>query len=361
MSKKIIISALVAVLIVVGVGTAITYWNSQSNQRDNNPSSARNNDEIETVAENLNTPWSVVFYGDTALISSRDTGEIRELNAENGSTRVIGTIDGVVHRSEGGLLGLAVDDQRRLYAYYTTDSDNRVSRFSLNGEPGNLSLASAETIIKDLPRASTHNGGRIAFGPDDMLYITVGDAGDTRSAQDLTKLSGKILRMTPDGGTSKSNPFPDSFVYSYGHRNPQGLAWSEDGTMYASEFGQNTWDELNVIKAGSNYGWPIVEGIENRDGYIDPVQQWKPSEASPSGMAYADGLLYIANLRGQVLRTVPVDDLSASKELYKENYGRIRDVAVRPDGKIWFITNNTDGRGTPSETDDSILSISRSQ
>lgn len=357
MRKKYLIPLLAAGVIVCGIVAVMVLYTPLSRDSDTStPASTKSNDRLSTVAKNLNTPWSIAFYNDTALVSSRDTGQILELT-NNGSPRTIGTVPAVVHRGEGGLLGLAVDNKQRLYAYYTTATDNRVSRFTLNGEPGSLSLSAPETIVEGLPDAAFHNGGRIAFGPDGLLYVTVGDAGDPKSAQELTKLSGKILRVTPDGDVPPDNPFPGSMVYSYGHRNPQGIAWADDGTMYATEFGQNTWDELNVIKAGSNYGWPNVEGIDDQDGFVSPVQQWATSEASPSGMTYANGLLYIANLRGEVLRTVPVSDLGSSQELYKDEYGRIRDVTVSPDGSVWFITNNTDGRGSPKDGDDYILSL----
>jgi glucose/arabinose dehydrogenase len=189
------------------------------------------------------------------------------------------------------------------------------------------------------------------------LYATAGDAGNRSSAQDLGSLSGKILRMTPDGQVPADNPFEGSLVYSYGHRNPQGIAWDRDGTLYASEFGQNTWDELNVIEPGGNYGWPEVEGIAGRDGFIDPVQQWKPAQASPSGIAIAADAIHIANLRGQRLRDVPLNDLAASSERFTGKYGRLRDVVVAPDGALWVLTNNTDGRGDPSPGDDRILRI----
>jgi glucose/arabinose dehydrogenase len=358
MHRKNIVVVLVSIAIAIGIAVAIYYVNLKSNDGNTNtPPSTGESAGIVTIAENLDTPWSIAFYGDTALVSSRDTGQILEINNSNRTSRVVGTVLGSVHRGEGGLLGLAVDSQRRLYAYHTTASDNRVSRFILGGAPGKLSLGEPEVIIDKLPSASIHNGGRIAFGPDNLLYVTVGDAGDTSSAQDLTRLGGKILRMTSDGDVPAGNPFPNSFVYSYGHRNPQGLAWSEDGTMYASEFGQNAWDELNIIKAGSNYGWPNVEGIEERNGYVVPVQQWATRDASPSGLAYTGGLLYIANLRGERLRTVPINNLGMSEERYSGDYGRIRDVTVAPNGRVWFVTNNTDGRGTPRSSDDRIFSI----
>lgn len=162
--------------------------------------------------------------------------------------------------------------------------------------------------------------------------------------------------MTPDGGVPADNPFPGTLVFSYGHRNVQGIAWAADGTMFASEFGQNTGDELNIIEAGGNYGWPVVEGQADRDGFIAPVQQWGTDEASPSGIAVAVGTIYMANLRGQVLRSIPVADPSTSIE-YFGDYGRIRAVTVAPDGSLWFVTNNTDGRGSAQPGDDRIVRV----
>jgi glucose/arabinose dehydrogenase len=309
------------------------------------------------VTTGLEAPWSVAFVGQSALISERDSGEVLELLGD-GTTRMVGTVDDVVHGGEGGLLGLAVDDGQRLYAYSTGPDGNRVQRFELTGSPGSYGLGTAETIIDDIPSGSTHNGGRIAFGPDGLLYVAVGDAQDRAAAQDVDSPSGKILRMTPDGGVPDDNPFPGSLVYSYGHRNVQGLAWASDGTMFASEFGQNTWDELNIIVAGGNYGWPEVEGSADVDGFVNPVQQWATDEASPSGIAVVDGNVFIANLRGQVLRSVPASDPAAeATEYYSGEYGRLRAVGRGPDGSLWIVTNNTDGRGDPSSGDDRILSV----
>jgi glucose/arabinose dehydrogenase len=188
-----------------------------------------------------------------------------------------------------------------------------------------------------------------------MLYASTGDAGTSSRSQDLRSLGGKILRMTPDGRVPTDNPFSGSYVYSYGHRNVQGLAWTADGTLYASEFGQNTWDELNVIKAGGNYGWPVVEGKAGNPNYIDPVQQWLTADASPSGIAISGGNVYIANLRGERLRKVPLSANTTSTEFYVRQYGRLRDVVVAPDGRLYILTNNTDGRGTPQPGDDRIV------
>lgn len=315
-----------------------------------------------TIADSLETPWSVVFVGTTALVSERDSGRILEL-ADDGSVREVGVVPGVVRGgsggfgAEGGLLGLAVDGSGRLYVYSTGEGGNRIQRFTLTGAPGSYGLGQAETLLDGLQSAVYHNGGRIAFGPDGMLYAAVGDASQSGNAQDLGSLNGKILRMSPDGDVPADNPFAGSLVYSYGHRNVQGLAWGSDGTMYATEFGQNTWDELNIIVPGGNYGWPQAEGVANAQGFIDPVQQWAPNVASPSGMVAIGGTLFLANLAGQVLRAVPIADPSVSIDYYQGAYGRIRDVANAPDGSLWLVTSNTDGRGDPAAGDDRILRV----
>ncbi|MBT2483386.1 MULTISPECIES: sorbosone dehydrogenase family protein [unclassified Microbacterium] len=309
----------------------------------------------DTVAEDLDAPWSIAFHEGTPLISERDSGRILELG-DDGTTREVARIEGVAAGGEGGLLGLAVSDGR-LYTYFTAQDGNRLERRDIGGEAGGLTLGRPTTVIDGIPSAGNHNGGRIAFGPDGMLYVTTGDAGDRDSAQDLDAVSGKILRLTSEGDVPADNPFDDSPVYSYGHRNPQGLGWDAEGVLYASEFGQDTWDELNVIEAGGNYGWPIVEGIAEDDDFIDPVQQWAPDAASPSGIAVTSSEVLIANLRGERLRVVPLDDPTTNTERHVGDYGRLRDVVVTPDGAVWVLTNNTDGRGSPSDGDDRIIRL----
>ncbi|MGB4779078.1 PQQ-dependent sugar dehydrogenase [Microbacterium sp.] len=294
---------------------------------------------VEVVADGLDIPWSVVFHDDTALISERDSARVLELTTD-GTIREVGVVPGVAPAGEAGLLGLAVrgDD---LYVYSTGQDENRIQRFALTGEPGSFGLGPAETVLDGLPKANWHSGGRIAFGPDGMLYATVGDTYRRDSAQDLDALSGKILRMTPDGEIPGDNPFDGSYVYSYGHRNPQGIAWDADGTMYSAEFGEDTWDELNVIEPGGNYGWPLVEGAADDDRFIDPVQQWPPAEASPSGIAVAGDAIWIANLRGERLREVPLDDLRTATEHLVGQYGRLRLVTPALGGSLWVLTNDT--------------------
>jgi glucose/arabinose dehydrogenase len=303
----------------------------------------------------LEVPWSIAFHGETALISERDTARVLELTAD-GATREVAVIEGVTPGGEGGLLGLAVHEDH-LFTYATTADGNRIERRVLTGAPGSLGLGPAEVLVEAIPSARNHNGGRLGIGPDGLLYATTGDAGEPEHAQDLGSLAGKILRLTPEGTVPADNPFPGSLVWSIGHRNPQGIAWAGDGTMVASEFGQNTWDELNLIEPGGNYGWPGVEGIAGQEGLIDPIIQWSPAEASPSGVAIADGVVHIANLRGQRLRAVPLEDPDSASELLVGEAGRLRDVVLAPDGSLWVLTNTTDGRGEPTVGGDRVLRL----
>jgi glucose/arabinose dehydrogenase len=213
-----------------------------------------------------------------------------------------------------------------------------------------------QPILTGIPKASVHNGGRIAFGPDGMLYVGTGDAGIRDQAQNTSALGGKILRLTPDGKPAPGNPFGDSPVYSYGHRNVQGLAWDASGQLYASEFGQNRYDELNRIEAGKNYGWPEVEGSGDNPAYVNPVATWSTSDASPSGLAIFEDRAYLACLRGAKLYRIGLDGTGA-QQLLSDQYGRLRAVMVAPDGTLWVTTSNRDGRGDPVADDDRILRI----
>ena len=216
-------------------------------------------------------------------------------------------------------------------------------------------------VLTGIPKAGNHNGGRIAWGPDGFLYVATGDAADTGRSQDRSNLAGKILRITADGKAAPGNPFDGSPVWSLGHRNVQGLAWGRDGTMFASEFGQNTWDELNVIVPGRNYGWPDVEGIEDGGGdFTAPIAQWATSDSSPSGITVgADGAVYMAALRGESLWKIPVAGNRRQGEpvrLFEGRFGRIRDVVAAPDGALWMLTNNT-SRGDPRDDDDRLVRV----
>jgi len=304
--------------------------------------------EPAVVASGLAIPWSVVpLAGGGALVSERETALVKEV-APDGSVREVAEVPGVVPDGEAGLLGLAMLDDGGttwLYAYVTAADDNRVLRMPLTGEEGGYGLdtSAPEVVLSGIAKASNHDGGRIAFGPDGALYVTAGDANDRPSAQDPESLNGKILRVAPDGSIPADNPFPGSPVYTLGHRNPQGIAWDADGGMWAAEFGQDTWDEFNRIEPGANYGWPVVEGQAGDADYVDPVLQWSPADASPSGLASIGGTFFLAALRGQRIWSMTVDDAGAAQATpyFEGGYGRIRDVAEGPDGSLWFLTNNT--------------------
>lgn len=322
-----------------------------------NTPSAVDNWHVETIAENLQAPWAVAFYDETPIVSERDTSRILEIT-DDGGVRELTVVEQTAESTEGGLLGLAVHEDS-LYAYLTTAEDNRIQRYELNSDAEGLELRDPEVIFDGIPAASHHNGGRLAFGTDGLLYVSTGDGLEPSTAQDLDSLAGKILRLNPEGDIPADNPFDDSPVFSYGHRNVQGLAWAPDGTMYASEFGEDTWDELNIIAPGGNYGWPHTEGISDDESFVDPIQQWSPSEASPSGIAIADQHIYMTALRGQQLWDIPLDDPGTSVRHFSNEYGRLRDVITGPDGALWLLTNNTDGRGDPATTDDRLLRLTR--
>jgi glucose/arabinose dehydrogenase len=321
------------------------------------------------IATGLESPWSIVrLASGSTLISERDTALIKAIGAD-GSVRVVGEIAGVVPGGEGGLLGLAVLGELAtspstssgtdtwIYAYFTSAADNRIVRMPLTGAPGSYAIGAPEDVLTGIAKASNHNGGRIAFGPDGMLYATTGDAGLRDAAQDAASLNGKILRMSPAGTAPDDNPFPGSLVYSLGHRNPQGIAWDDAGRLWAAEFGQDTWDELNAIEAGANYGWPVVEGVASDPAFVNPVAQWGTDDASPSGLAYTRGAFYLAALKGQRLWSVTTTEGVESQPWFAGVYGRIRDVTPGPDGSLWMITSNTDGRGSVRDGDDKLIEV----
>jgi glucose/arabinose dehydrogenase len=321
--------------------------------------------EPKVLASGLSAPWSIVRLGatDSTLISERDSGTVVE-RLPSGRLRDIGVVPGVVHAGEGGLLGLAVRPQessgsgRWLYAYLTTATDNRIVRMPLSGASGSYRLGDATPILTGLASAANHDGGRIAFGPDGMLYATVGDAGQPSRAQDPASLNGKILRMTATGAVPRDNPTAGSLVYSLGHRNPQGIAWDADGQLWAAEFGQNTWDEFNRIEPGGNYGWPIVEGIGSKEGFIDPLYQWPTADASPSGLAFVGGTFFLAALRGERLWAISRGSTATTALPFLiGSLGRLRDAVPGPDGSLWLLTNNTDGRGSPTDGDDKLVEV----
>lgn len=315
---------------------------------------------VETVATGLATPWGLAFLPDgTAVVTERDSRRVLTIDSER-EVRKVGDFGSLPQYGESGLLGVAVspefDDDRALFFYVTTEDDNRIVRAELRdgrlGEP--------EPILTGIPRGFTHDGGRLTFGPDGYLYASTGETGDRPLAQDPQSLGGKILRIDTDGTPAPGNPDPSSPVYTLGHRNVQGLAIDDDGNLWASEFGDQEFDELNLIEAGNNYGWPEVEGVGGGRDFTDPQVTWRTDVASPSGLAWLDGRLWMASLRGERLWSVRVEDGRAvgRRDWFVGKYGRLRTVAVAPDGTLWVTTSNRDTRGEPAKDDDRILALS---
>ncbi|QCJ44946.1 sorbosone dehydrogenase family protein [Bacillus sp. S3] len=316
---------------------------------------------VEVLAEKLSVPWSIERLGETFYLSER-TGSIVKIENGKMERQRVRLEKPLAQAAEAGLLGFVLDPDfagnQRAFAYYTySDADdggdgqfNRVVVLRFSG-----GMWTEEQILLDrIPSAAYHHGGRMKIGPDGKLYITTGDATTPSVAQELNSINGKILRMNLDGSIPADNPFPNSYVYSYGHRNPQGLVWV-DGKLYASEHGQSAHDEINRISAGMNYGWPVIQGKERKAGMVMPLFESGDVETwAPSGMAEAGGKLYVATLRGNAVREFDLEKNETRAVI--SGLGRIRDVFVEGD-YLYFISNNTDGRGNPDETDDKLYRV----
>lgn len=330
------------------------------------------NVKVVTVAENLEIPWEIAFAPDGRIFFTERVGNLRVIENGQLNPKPVTILD--VGTVEGGLLGLALDPKFEqnhfLYLYYTyfefPFTYNKVVRFT---EKDNA-LLDEFILVDKIPGAEIHDGGRLKFGPDEKLYITTGDAGNSNAAQDLNSLSGKILRINPDGTIPSDNPFADSMIFSYGHRNPQGLDWDPvTGKLVVTEHGQSAHDEINVVEAGKNYGWPKVVGGEHDPQYIDPILQTGEDTWAPSGATFYDSKnipewtnkYFVATLRGSHLRMLDLNlaenQVISSEALFANTYGRLRDASIGPDGNLYLLTSNRDGRGTPAENDDRILKI----
>lgn len=313
---------------------------------------------VETVATDLDEPWEIVKAGESLYISER-IGNIVEVTEGNFERKPVELEEPLAGQSEAGLLGIAFpntfDEKGKAFAYYSYSNADMVFQRIVTIEEQANKWVETGVLLDKIPGGQFHQGGRIEIGPDGKIYATTGDATEPKLAQDKHSLAGKVLRLNLDGSVPVDNPFANSFVYTYGHRNPQGLAWDGEGRLYATEHGDQTHDEINLLEPGKNYGWPEIEANETKNGMVEPLIYSGDNTWAPSGMAFYRGEFYFASLRGQALR-----HFNREKETQKivvEGYGRIRDV-LSADNGMYVITNNTDGRGNPDEKDDRLLFLS---
>jgi glucose/arabinose dehydrogenase len=311
----------------------------------------------DVVATQLDIPWSISKVGQTFYLTERK-GAILQVDEETKkiTRQELKLKKNVYPIGEGGLLGFTLtpdfENSNEAYIYHTYEENNQVqNRVVLIEKRGNV-WSEKKSLIERIPGGRIHNGGRLKFGPDGNLYIATGDAGVPDNAQNLINLAGKILRMERDGSIPIDNPFENSFIYSYGHRNPQGLVWDENNNLYATEHGQSAHDEINLIQPGLNYGWPIIEGDEESPGLESPLFQSGENTWAPSGLDYFNGKLYVATLRDQRIRSFDLDTKEINVEFAQA--GRMRDIFIEGTD-LYALTNNRDGRGSPQEDDDKLI------
>jgi len=319
---------------------------------------------ISIAAQNLGTPWEITFLPDGRFLVTERSGTLALVG---GYETVRIPITDVFEQGESGLLGMALhpdfEANQWIYLYLTYQEAgelvNRVERHRLENDI----LADTMVIIDGIPGSSNHNGGRIEFGPDGLLYVTTGDAQTSSQSQDINSLAGKILRLQDDGSIPENNPFGNA-VYSYGHRTPQGLAWDEHGRLWSTEHGPSGlgsgYDELNLIEIGGNYGWPEIQGDQTREGMITPLLQSGSNETwAPGDLEIVDGAAYFVGLRGSTLYTVPLNNLTPEslERHFVQEFGRLRALRLGPDGLLYMGTSNTDGRGRLRENDDKVFRI----
>ncbi|MCG6960806.1 PQQ-dependent sugar dehydrogenase [bacterium BMS3Abin03] len=335
---------------------------------------------IEVVANNLWVPWSIVFTGSNRILITERNGNLRVIENGKLSDNPLYTFGEVASRGEGGLMGMTLDpdyeNNKYIYFSYTYGNNDDVYVKIVRFKDAGNTITEEKTLLDNIRGASFHDGCRLRFGPDKKLYITTGDAGDKEDAQDINKLNGKILRLNSDGSIPEDNPFPDNPVWCYGNRNPQGIAWYP-GTdiMYETEHGPSGFDgpgggdEVNIIKKGNNYGWPVVHHKMHKEGMEDPLLEFTPAVAPAGAMFYKGNMFpefnnnfFFCCLRGEGIIRVIIDENDPEKiisynKMKEIDFGRIRDIEEAPDGSIYFCTSNRDGRGTVREGDDKIYRI----
>lgn len=329
--------------------------------------------KVEVIAENLNIPWAMDISDEGKLYFTERTGSIKVIENDKLNPNSLITLKApFISSGESGLMGIALDpdysQNHYIYVMYSYLEDNKLYNKVVRLVENNNKASIDKVILDKIPGWRIHNGGRLKIGPDKKLYIATGDAATPNLAQDSTSLSGKILRLELDGSIPKDNPIINSPIYSLGHRNPQGLAWNSNNILYEAEHGQTAHDEINLIKAGANYGWPIVQGDEVSDNILSqkPILQSEEETWAPSGITFINqgpwkNRLLVANLRGSQLLNISLNEegtmVTNVEAIMKNEFGRLRDVIEAKDGSIYITTNNRDGKGNSSINDDRIIKL----
>ena len=381
-------TGIVLVAVVLGLGAQwvvrqVVFGPSLPPDAETGASAAELGEGLEGVATDLEVPWELVFLPGGDLMVTERPGRLVRL-APDGTVRWRTEVPGVRARGEGGLLGLVLvpgfDDEGEVVLYLTAEGENRVERWRLDAEGG---LSHRRVLLDGIPAASFHDGGRLAVGPEGLLWVTTGDAGEPGSAQDPASLAGKVLRITLEGVAASGNP-SGTRVFTSGHRNAQGLAWDPDGTAWVTEHGpsgvSSGRDEINRLEPGGNYGWPQVRGDETAPGTLPPILHSGDATWAPSGAVIHAGALWFGGLRGEALYELPLDGPPGNEPPGDEHFGdeysgpdgavagplrvhlfrdlgRIRQVGAGPEGDLWILTGNRDGRGRPRSDDDRILRV----
>lgn len=373
--KRLVFFSVLGVVLAAGLGIAL-FWNDKDDagdagkkqdsfQQDANEVIKRAvevavSDDGSVNANHLNIPWTINKNGSWIFLSQRE-GSVIQIDGNLGLVDVqnVKVSEDIFHEGEGGFLGftLAPDfaKTKMAFAYHTYKKDGKTLNRIISLKLKDHTWKEEKVLLDGIPGGMVNNGGRIKIGPDGLLYATTGDVGQSNNAQKLDSLAGKILRMNVNGDIPADNPYKNSYIYSYGHRNPQGLAWDNDKNLYSSEHGESGHDEINLIQAGKNYGWPVIQGDEEAKDMMSPVIQSGYETWAPSGMAFNDGKLFIASLAGKKIFTYDL----ANKQ-FQEFYGdagRLRDVLVEKN-ELYTITSNRDKRGKPTEKDDRLIHLS---